>query len=406
MPQPHLPWPRLRNALVGPAAVVPALIDQATTDTDPLAYGALSLYSVLVLVALAQRARWPLGGFAAVLVVLAVAEVWCAAREVQLTGLAVLPVAFAIYAVGARCSVPQALTALVAGTLIVSVGVTVNHATAGSDWRGGSDVLAALAPIPVVWGLGVLAQSHRQRLLSMERHAADAERERHLLAERAAAAERVRIARDMHDVVAHSLTLLVVHAETMRARSGDLPEWAREQVDALAAAGRQATVEMRELLGLLRNGAPEEAPRAPAPTLAELPPLVAAARQAGNPVRLTTDGELARVARPVQLTGYRLVQETLANARRHAPGAAVTVDLRVADGALRVAVGCAAPRRPVAPVPGPGTGLEGLRERVAAGGGTFAAGGTPDGGFRVVAELPLGDRPPPPRAGADPRPGG
>uniref|UniRef100_UPI002618CBD6 sensor histidine kinase n=1 Tax=Actinomadura geliboluensis TaxID=882440 RepID=UPI002618CBD6 len=225
-----------------------------------------------------------------------------------------------------------------------------------------------------------------------------------LLAERAAAAERVRIARDMHDVVAHSLTLLVVHAETVRARSGELPPWARERVDAMAAAGRQATSEMRELLQVLHDGgttaapgitaAPgtTAAPRAPAPTLAGLPALVDAARTAGNPTSLTVTGDMEELPRTVQLTGYRVVQEGLANARRHAPGAEVTVRVDACGHDVSIEIDSGAPDGDVTRAPGAGIGLHGLEERLAALGGTLDAGATPGGGFRVAATIPVGAR--------------
>nr|WP_275408455.1 histidine kinase [Streptomyces sp. SID9727] len=315
-----------------------------------------------------------------------------------MSNLAVLSLAFAVYAIGAYCTVRIAVTTLVGGAAVVCIGLVVNHATAPTDWRGGSDVFATIAPLPVAWALGVVSQSHQQALLAAQQRAADSARERTHLAEQVVAAERGRIARDMHDVVAHSLTLLVVHAETIRARSGDLPPWAREQIDALAVAGRQATVEMRELLGVLRNGTAEEAPRTPAPTLADAPSLVEAAQVAGNAVELRTHGDLAALPKPVQLTGYRVLQESLANARRHAPGARVAIDLTADSSRLDVEVASGPPPRPGALMPGEGIGLIGLKERVAALGGTFSARDV-QGGFRVVASIPI-SRPATERRGA------
>jgi signal transduction histidine kinase len=384
--------PHVIDPLVALAAVSPALLDQATTDNSRAAWTALLIHSAVAFCGLLIRRRWPLTGFAGMLLTLAAMEIWCAAQEVQLGNLAVLPLAFSLYAVGAYCTLPRALAGLCGGTVAVCLGVMINHATATTDWRGGSDVFATVAPVPVAWALGIVVQSHRLTLEAVRQRVVDAQREHTLLAERAAAAERVRIARDMHDVVAHSLTLLVVHAETMRARSGDLPPWASRQVDALAAAGRQATVEMRELLGVLRNGTPEKAPLAPAPSLAELPALMESARQAGNPVRLETRGDPAGLPKPVQLTCYRIIQETLANARRHAPGGAVAIEVAVEESALRLAVRSESSPYPVVPVQGAGTGLQGMRERVAALGGAFASGDTGDGGFLVTASVPLPER--------------
>jgi signal transduction histidine kinase len=379
---------RLVEFLIVMIATAPALIDQGSTDSSPKAWWALSAYVVVAAGTLAVRKLWPLASFGIVLVTLAGAEIWCATQEVQMSNLAVLPLAFSVYAVGAHCRLPVALTALAGGATVVCVGVAINHATAPIGWRGGSDVFATIAPIPVAWALGVVAQSHQLALEMSEQRAASSERERERLAEQAVAAERGRIARDMHDVVAHSLTLLVVHAETIRARSTDLPPWAREQIDALAAAGRQATVEMRELLGILRNGTPEAAPRTPAPTLADVAALVEAADAAGNDVAVAIAGEPSRLPKPVQLAGYRVLQESLANARRHAPGSRVHVELKADDTRLDIEVVSGPPPRRVTPMPGEGIGLLGLKERVTALGGSLSAGPV-GGGFRVIASIPV-----------------
>lgn len=387
----HLPWPRLVEFLVVVTATAPGLIDQGSTDPSPTAWSALSLYIVVAAGALMVRRLWPLTSFGVMLVTLACAEIWCAGQETQLSNLAVLPLAFSVYAVGAYCRLPVAVIALAAGASVVLIGVAVNHATAGAEWRGGSDVFATIAPLPVTWALGVVAQSHRLALEVSEQRAADNERERRRLAELAVAAERGRIARDMHDVVAHSLTLLVVHAETIRVRSDELPPWARDQIDSLAAAGRQATVEMRELLGVLRKGNSEEAvPRAPAPTLTDVPSLVESARSAGNPVMVKMVGSSACLPKPVQLTGYRVLQESLANARRHAPGSRVHIEVTAGRTCLAIEVLSHAPLQGVTRMPGEGTGLIGLEERVGTLGGTFSAESVAEG-FRVTARIPLVD---------------
>ncbi|MFE3603494.1 sensor histidine kinase [Streptomyces sp. NPDC059142] len=386
---PALSSGRFLDGAVVVAAVAPALIDQFTTDTSATAWLALSGYAVVASVALLVRTRRPLSGFAAVLAVLVVLEVGCAAAEVKISSLAVLPLAFGLYAMGTHAPPRRSLLLLGGAAAFVLLGVGVNHATASERWRGGTDVFAVLAPLPAAWGLGLATRGRQELLAGAERRAADARRDQAVRAERAAAAERARIARDMHDVVAHSLTLLVVHAETMRARSGELPPWAREGVDAMAAAGRRATGEMRELLGVLRNETGEAAPRSPVPQLADLEVLVADAERAGTPVRLDVAAGSAELPRPVQLTGYRLVQECLANARRHAPGAEVGILIRTGPGATRFEVGCAPPPAGHRAAAGAGVGLVGVRERIAALGGGFTAGPTPGGGFRVVASVPV-----------------
>ncbi|WP_240662581.1 sensor histidine kinase [Streptomyces sp. WAC 06738] len=370
------------------AALAPAFLDQATTDSSAAGWLALAGYGLAAALGLAVRRRRPLAALAAVLLALVVTEVACAWAEVGLTPLAVLPLAFALYAAGAHAPPRHSALALAGGAALVAVAVVVNHATAADDWRGGSDVLAVLAPLPAAWALGLAARGRREELAAAERRAADAQREQALRAERAAAAERVRIARDMHDVAAHSLTLLVLHAETLRARSGELPDWAREGIDAVASAGRQATTEMRDMLGVLRDQTGEAAPRSPAPRLADVPRLVAAAERAGGRVRLEMGEPAAALPRPVQLAAYRLIQESLTNARRHAPGAEVEIRVGADARGARVRVDCGPPPPGHTPSPGSGVGLTGLRERIAALGGDLTAGPAPDGRFAVTATIP------------------
>ncbi|UGQ13435.1 histidine kinase [Yinghuangia sp. ASG 101] len=397
-PPRRLPETAVDGAVLA-AALVPPLIDQATTDGSSGAWLAVGLWGVATAGGLVGRRQRPLAAYALVLVALVVAEVACAAADRSLSPLVVLPLAFALYAVGAHTRFDRAALALGAGALAIALGVVANHATAEGDRRGGSDVLAVLAPLPAAWALGVATRNRQQLLAVTQQRALEAEREQHRRAEQAAADERTRIARDMHDIAAHSLTLLVVHAETLRARSSDLPPWAREGIDAIAAAGRQAGGEMRELLGVLRDHTGEIAPRRPAPQLADLPRLVADARKAGTPVTLDAPAEVAEIAKPVQLAAYHVVQEHLANARRHAPGAAATVTLAVADGRLTVDAYCAPPPSDRTGPGGAGTGLIGLRERVGVLGGLLDAGRTDDGGFGLRAVIPLRSSPDPKRAG-------
>jgi signal transduction histidine kinase len=217
-------------------------------------------------------------------------------------------------------------------------------------------------------------------------------------------AERTRIARELHDVVAHHMSLLAVRAETAPFRVvGDLPEPVRVEFAEISAGARQALAEMRRVLGVLRSD-DQEAALAPQPGLTDIPALVDAARSAGADVHLELDAA-AEAPTAVGLTGYRIVQEALANAARHAPGAPVSVAVRatpdVTDAPDEPAVRALdiqvhnAPSARATPsggevAAGPtGLGLAGMRERVAAVGGELSAGATPDGGFEVHARLPL-----------------
>ena len=224
-----------------------------------------------------------------------------------------------------------------------------------------------------------------QRALAAQTERTEAERAR-----RAVLEERTRIARELHDVVAHHMSLIAVRAETAPYRLRGLPEPVRAEFGSLSEAAREALADMRRLLGVLRHDQP--AALAPQPQLADLPALVDAARRAGVPVELSVPPALGQVPSGVGVCAYRIVQESLSNASQHAPGAAVTVSVGQ-DGAvlLRVANGPGGPAGPAGNEHGPGHGLTGMRERVALLGGSLSAGPSPDGGFVVSAVLPLGE---------------
>ncbi|MFI7430590.1 sensor histidine kinase [Micromonospora sp. NPDC049836] len=235
----------------------------------------------------------------------------------------------------------------------------------------------------------VLGDLVRRNVHARRALAEQAERSELEQARRAVLEERTRIAREMHDVVAHHMSMIAVQAETAPYRVGPVPEAARTEFLDIAGSAREALTELRRLLGVLRSDA-DPAATAPQPGMADVPDLVAAAERAGMAVRL--DGPPPDAPDAVGLAAYRIVQEALANAARHAPGAAVTVRLREHDGVLAIAVrdtgGPPAPAQPTS-----GHGLTGMRERARLLGGTFSAGGTADG-FAVTAELPLGTEDP------------
>jgi signal transduction histidine kinase len=204
-------------------------------------------------------------------------------------------------------------------------------------------------------------------------------------ARRAVLEERTRIARELHDVVAHHMSLIAVRAETAPYRLSGLPDATRAEFGALSGAAREALNEMRRLLGVLRQE--EAAARSPQPGLSDLPGLVDAARRAGLAVELSAPARLDEVPFGVGECVYRIVQESLSNASRHAPGAPVTVsvDHDPSGMLLRVANGPA-----VSPSNGhgPGHGLTGMRERVTLLGGSLVAAPSSNGGFVVSAVLP------------------
>ena len=220
--------------------------------------------------------------------------------------------------------------------------------------------------------------------------AAQTERTELERARRAVLEERTRIARELHDVVAHHMSLIAVQAETAPYRLSDLPESAIAEFASLSGVAREALAEMRRLLGVLRYDQP--AGLAPQPQLSDLPALVDAARRAGVAVELAVPRAIGDVPPGVALCAYRIVQESLSNASQHAPGAAVSVSVGHDAGVvrLRVANGPGGLGGPSPGEPGPGHGLTGMRERVALLGGSLSAGPSAGGGFVVSAVLPLG----------------
>ncbi len=206
--------------------------------------------------------------------------------------------------------------------------------------------------------------------------------------------ERARIARELHDVVAHHVSMIAVRSETAPYRLGELPEQARTEFAEISQASRESLGEMRRLLGVLRSDAP--APTAPQPGLADLAELVEWTRSAGTPVTLEMRGSMSGLPAAVDVSAYRILQEALTNAARHATGAPVHLRLDRTDTHLALSVRNG-PRETAAggdhgapPAAGEGGhGVRGMRERIAMLGGQLQVGPTDDGGFEVTARLPL-----------------
>jgi signal transduction histidine kinase len=254
-----------------------------------------------------------------------------------------------------------------------------------------TDLAGPLAAAIVFTAVTIAVDSLSSRWRTQRALAAQTERAELERARRAVLEERTRIARELHDVVAHHMSLIAVRAETAPYRLSDLPESARAEFGSLSEVAREALTEMRRLLGVLRHDQP--AGLAPQPQLSDLPALVDATRRAGVSVELTVPPALDRVPSGVAVCAYRIVQESLSNASQHAPGAAVTVSVGHDAGAvlLRVANGPGGPASSTRTERGPGHGLTGMRERVALLGGSLSAGPAPDGGYVVSAVLPLGE---------------
>ena len=270
-----------------------------------------------------------------------------------------------------------ALAAVVAGRMLA-----VDRVGAGFA------VLTAVLVVGVPVLLGLLVGSRRTLVAHLRAEAERLEREQHLEAERAAARERARIARELHDVVAHRVGLMVLHAGALEVSLADPA--AAEQAGLVRRTGREALEELRQVLGVLREH-DDAAPLDPQPTLADLDRLAQQSRDAGMQVSVVVGGEPRRLPATVERTAYRLVQEALTNVHKHAGNAPTEVGVGYGRDCLEVAVRNAAPAdgpRPGPALPGGGHGLVGLRERVTLLGGTFEAGPRLDGGFEVRASIP------------------
>jgi signal transduction histidine kinase len=233
-------------------------------------------------------------------------------------------------------------------------------------------------------GWGLFIRHRRQLVMSLRDRAARAETEARLRAEQAQHHAREEMAREMHDVLGHRLSLLSVHAGALEYRPDASPEEVARAAKVIRESAHQALQDLREVVGVLRAPVGE----LPQPTLADVPQLVAESASAGMRVELRVE-TTATAPDGLGRTAYRIVQEALTNARKHAPGAAVGVRLAGAPGqGLTVEVENAGPAEPAAPAEGHGQGLAGLAERVALAGGRLEHGPTAAGGFRLAAWLP------------------
>ena len=279
---------------------------------------------------------------------------------------------------------PVRTAAAVVGAVAVAQPWTLSTA---DEWIGATG--AALLVVLLPGALGAWARTRAELVAALTDRVERAEAERELLAREAVLTERTRIAREMHDAVGHRVSLMVLQAGAIEVAAGDA-----ERVEQLAgqvqAAGRRALEELRQMVGVLRAGEVDDAaPLGPQPELADLPRLVGAAREAGMAVAWTGPAEgTAPVDPVVGRAAYRIVQEALTNAGRHAPDARVEVTVERHPGELRVRVVNGPPARTPDAVPGGGFGLVGLAERVRTLGGRLRAEPRLDGGFGVEAVLP------------------
>ncbi|MEV8312651.1 sensor histidine kinase [Streptomyces sp. NPDC059900] len=272
-------------------------------------------------------------------------------------------------------------------TVVVSLALGAFQDDGSQDT---SVLLIVLSGVALLLGALLRERGDAQRRLIEQETISEAERAQRTLLE-----ERARIARELHDVVAHHMSVITVQADSAPYRLDGLPKAAREEFGSIAASARESLTEMRRLLAVLRS---EDTPgeRAPQPGLSRLPHLVEATVRAGIPIdlsrpELTVLTQLAEVTPAVDLSAYRIVQEALSNVMRHAPGARTSITVSLDEKHLLILVVNGPPTGTPASLEhsGTGHGLVGMRERVRLVGGTVDAGPLPDGGFRVAAQLPL-----------------
>ena len=289
-------------------------------------------------------------------------------------------VLLAAYRSGRSDGAPYVALGLTAPFLILALAT---GAAAGTETWVLTVVLAALVPA-AAWA-GVARRARAEALL----HTAATQAIAGTLVEHTARGERARIARELHDVVAHHISMIAVQAETARLTTPGMPAAGAQRLSEIGDTARAGLTEMRRLLGVLREDAQAEvADRHPQPGLEQLPGLVDEARESsGSACRFIISGPPVTVGPGVGLAAYRIVQEALTNARRHAPGAAVDVEVHYGDGDLRLLIRDNGPG-PERTAPAGGHGLLGMRERAAAVGGELHAGAATVGGFLVEARLP------------------
>ncbi|HEX2313459.1 MAG TPA: sensor histidine kinase [Thermomonospora sp.] len=384
-------WWRSKRELVDLAFASPLLLLSlalAPTYTNPQPYGHnehvpepvyLFLLAGLML-PLIWRRRWPVQSFA---VIAAVSFVqWAFDWTVIPANMSVL---IAMYTVAANCTFRWA--AAVGGVAILGVGLsTVRYTVDEGDHR--LVFTSQSAVVAGVWILGVYINTRRAYLRSLEERAARLERERDTQVQIAMASERARIARELHDVVAHNVSVIVVQADGASYAIETDTERARRALETISSTGRLALAEMRRLLGVLRED-DDAGSYAPQPGVAQLTDLVEQIRGAGLPLDFRVEGVPVELPPGLQLTVFRIVQESLTNTLKHGgPGAAARVPLHYGDEAIEVAITDDG-RGAAAGDDGLGHGLAGMRERASVYGGSVRAGPRAGGGFEVVARLPI-----------------
>jgi signal transduction histidine kinase len=303
-----------------------------------------------------------------------------------------LPALVVLYSLGAAGARRLALAASAAVVAACVIAAAVQGTPAGTDHGGLLGLaLSTTAFCGAAVAIGLYVGAQRRVLEALRERAELADRERELLAGRAVAEERLRLAQELHDVIAHNISLMVVQAQALGATDKD--ERVGQTTNAIADLGRDAMAELHRTLRLLRSGTRETAELEPLPGLADLNGLLERSRSAGLELGLTIEGQPHQLSQTADLSAFRIIQEALTNVIKHGESAPTAISISYGSQAVRVAIRDSGARRK-----GWGTrsrieghGITGMRERVALFGGTLTAGARPEGGFEVVATLPYGE---------------
>jgi len=372
--------PAVGAGLLGLAAAGQAIADAASTA---VAGYVIPYAALLCLIALAGTLALVLPPVPAAVVITAASVALHVLGALSVAGVAAQLIA--VYRLGAAGAPGRARQGRIlgdAGAQYLAFGLAVPFLVLALTTKSWAAVLlATLVPVAAGTGIAVRARRASRTQTAAREEIADA------LSEHTARGERARIARELHDVVAHHISMIAVQAETARLTTPGLPDTGARRFAEISDTARAGLTEMRRLLGVLREDADATvADRHPQPGLPQLTELIDTARAASAAsARLIVSGPVAEFDPGVELAAYRIVQEALTNARRHAPGAAVDVELRYDDDALHLRIRDNGPGQSSA---GGGHGLLGMRERAATVGGSLRTGAAAGGGFCVEAYLP------------------
>jgi signal transduction histidine kinase len=379
-------WLRRHPSLVdGVLAFVLAFIGVASALSSDLRWRWLFVaVAVALVIPVVFRRKYPTAAFATATVV--------GGLQVLYTGrpspadLAVVVLLYTLAAYRPRRTSVTGLIICLLGSVLAVARLVPSQIPLLDTIMVGSILFAG--PALIAWVLGDSMRYRRGYYASLEDRAARLERERDAQAQIAAAAERARIARELHDVVAHNVSVMVVQADGASYALDTEPEKTRQALAAIAGTGRQALAEMRRLLGVLRSGDGATG-LAPLPGIGQLGELLQQTRATGLTVAFTVEGVPGPLPDGVALAAYRIVQESLTNTRKHAgPAASAQVTLRYCEDALVLSITDDG-RGAATSADGAGHGMTGMRERVALYGGTLQAGPRPGGGYQVTARLPM-----------------